>query len=170
MSLIIADEPTSNLDPEARKELLDLILQLHRDENVTFLISSHILPELSMVCESVAIINQGRVWAAGNLRELSEKLGARTTRISTDNPDALGESIRKLEYVSRVEVDSKGVSVGVLADQEERLFEDAPRLAREAQAKIVGIETGTASLEELFRLGAKSTKKEGYRWERADHS
>jgi len=168
--LIIADEPTSNLDPEARRELLDLILQLHRDENVTFLISSHVLPELSRVCESVAIINQGKVWAVGDLTELSEKLGARTTRISTDNPDALGELIGKLEYVNRVEVDSKGVSVGVLAGQDERLFEDAPRLAREAQARIVGIETGTASLEELFRLAAKSTQGENHRWEKVDHS
>jgi len=161
--LIIADEPTSNLDPEARRELLDLILQLHRDENVTFLLSSHVLPELSRVCESVAIINQGKVWAAGGLTELSEKLGARTTRISTDNPEALGELIGKLEYVSRVEVDSKGVSVGVLAGQDDRLFEDAPRLAKEAEAKIVGIETGTASLEELFRLAVKSTQGEGHR-------
>ena len=168
--LIIADEPTSNLDPEARRELLDLILQLHRDENVTFLISSHVLPELSRVCESVAIINKGKVWAAGNLTELSEKLGARTTRISTNNPEALGELIGKLEYVNRVEVDGKGVSVGVLAGQDERLFEDAPKLAKEAEAKIVGIETGTASLEELFRLAVKSTEGEGHRWEKADHS
>jgi ABC-2 type transport system ATP-binding protein len=161
--LIIADEPTSNLDPEARRELLDLILQLHRDENVTFLISSHILPELSRVCESVAIINKGKVWAAGNLTDLSDKLGARTTRISTNNPEALGELIGKLEYVNRVEVDGKGVSVGVLAGEDERLFEDAPRLAKEAKAKIVGIETGTASLEELFRLAAKSGQGEGHR-------
>jgi ABC-type multidrug transport system ATPase subunit len=125
---------------------------------------------LSRVCESVAIINQGKVWATGGLAELSEKLGARTTRISTDNPEALGEAIGKLEYVNRVEVDSKGVSVGVRAGQDERLFEDAPRLAREAQAKIVGIETGTASLEELFKLAAKSTQGEGRRWEKADHS
>jgi ABC-2 type transport system ATP-binding protein len=161
--LIIADEPTSNLDPEARRELLDLILQLHQDENVTFLISSHVLPELSKVCESVAIINQGKVWATGGLTELSEKLGARTTRISTDNPEALGELIRKLEYVNRVEVDSKGVSVGVLAGQDDKLFEDAPKLAKEAEAKIMGIETGTASLEELFMLGVKSTEGEGHR-------
>jgi ABC-2 type transport system ATP-binding protein len=168
--LIIADEPTSNLDPEARRELLDLILQLHRDQHVTFLISSHVLPELSRICESVAIINKGKVWAAGSLTELTEKLGAKTTRISTDNPEALGELIRKLEYVNRVEVDSKGVSVGVLAGEDERLYEDVPRLAKEAQAKIVGIETGTASLEELFRLAVKSTQREDRRWEKADHS
>ncbi|MDH4291511.1 MAG: ABC transporter ATP-binding protein, partial [Dehalococcoidia bacterium] len=105
--LIIADEPTSNLDPESRSDLLDLILKLHHDENVTFLISSDIVPELNKVCDSVAIINQGKVWASGGLTELSERLGARTTRISTDNPEALGGLIRKLEYVSRVEVDSR---------------------------------------------------------------
>jgi len=169
-SLIIADEPTSNLDPESRSNLLDLILKLHRDENVTFLISSHILPELSRVCESVAIINQGKVWASGSLTELSEKLGAKTTRISTDNPEALGELVRKLEYVSRVEVDSRGVSVGVLAGEDERLYVDVPKLAKEAKAKIVGIETGTASLEELSRLAVKSGQGGGHRWEKAGPS
>jgi len=169
-SLIIADEPTSNLDPESRSNLLDLILKLHRDDNVTFLISSHILPELSRVCESVAIINQGKVWASGSLTELSERLGAKTTRISTDNPEALGELIRKLEYVNRVEVDSRGVSVGVLAGEDERLYEDVPKLAKEAKAKIVGIETGTASLEELSRLAVKSGQGGGHRWEKAGPS
>ncbi|HEU65208.1 MAG TPA: ABC transporter ATP-binding protein [Chloroflexi bacterium] len=162
-SLVVADEPTANLDPEARSSLLDLILKLHHAENVTFLISSHILPELSRICESVAIINQGRVWASGSLTELSEKLGAKTTRISTDNPEALGDLIRKLEYVNRVEVNGRGVSVGVLAGEDERLYEDVPKLAKEAKAKIGGIETGTASLEELSRLAVKSGQGEGHR-------
>jgi len=166
-SLVAADEPTSNLDLESTSDLLDLILKLHRDQNVTFLISSRILPELSGVCESVAIINQGKVWASGGLTELSERLGARGTRISTDNPEALGELVRELEYVKRVEVDSRGVSVGVLTGDDERLYEDVPRLAKEAKAKIVGIETGTASLEELFRVAVKYGQGGGRRWEKA---
>lgn len=169
-SLIVADEPTANLDPESRSSLLDLVLQLHRDNNVTFLISSHILPELSRVCESVAIINQGKVWASGTLTELSEKLGARTTRISTDNPEVLGDLIRKLEYVNRVEVDSRGVSVGVLAGEDDRLYEDVPKLAKAAKARIAGIETGTASLEELSRLAVKSGQGEGRKWEEVNPS
>lgn len=70
---IVADEPTSNLDPEARDYLLELILRLNREEKVTFLISSHILPELSRVCEDIAMMNQGKIWASGKLAELSEK-------------------------------------------------------------------------------------------------
>ena len=168
--LIIADEPTSNLDPEARSDLLDLILKLRHDEDVTFLLSSDIVPELDRVCDSVAIINQGKVWASGGLTELSERLGALPTRISTDNPEALGELIRGLEYVNRVEADSRGVSVAVLAGDDERLYEDVPRLAKEAKAKILAIETGTASLEELFRVAVKYGQGGGRRWEKADLS
>jgi ABC-2 type transport system ATP-binding protein len=168
--LIIADEPTSNLDPEARSDLLDLILKLRHDERVTFLISSDIVPELDRVCDSVAIINQGKVRASGGLTELSERLGALPTRISTDNPERLGELIRELEYVNRVEADSRGVSVGVVAGDDERLFEDVPRLAKEAKVKILGIKTGTGGLEELFRAAVKYGQGGGPRWEKADLS
>jgi len=160
-SLIVADEPTSNLDPEARSDLLVLSLKLHHDEKVTFLISSHILPELSRVCESVAIINQGKVWASGNLAELSERLGAKTTRISTDKPEALAESIRKLDYVNRVEIDSRGISVGVVGGKDEKLYKEVPKRAKKVKAKIVGIESGTASLEELFKLAVRAGRKGG---------
>jgi len=50
--LMVADEMTANLDPQARSSLLDLILRLYKDEKMTFLLSSHILPELSRVCDS----------------------------------------------------------------------------------------------------------------------
>lgn len=129
-AIVVADEPTANLDPEARSSILDLILKLHQDEKVTFLISSHILPELSRVCESVAIINRGKVWASGSLAELSDKLGAKTTRISTDNPMPLAELIRKLDYVNRVGVDSRGITVGVVSGKDEMLYEDVPKLAK----------------------------------------
>jgi ABC-2 type transport system ATP-binding protein len=76
--LIIADEMTANLDPLAGSSLLDLVLKLHKDEGTTFLLSSHILPELSRVCDSVAIINRGKVWAFGDLQELYEKFSAKT--------------------------------------------------------------------------------------------
>ncbi|MEM2914694.1 MAG: hypothetical protein QXH91_04765 [Candidatus Bathyarchaeia archaeon] len=162
-SLIVADEPTANLDPEARSDLLDLILELYKNEGVTFLISSHILPELSRVCGSVAIINKGKVWASGNLDELSEKLGAKTTRISTDKPSILAEEIRKLDYVNRVEEGSRGVTVGVNMGKDEKLYEDVPKLAKKIKAKIAGIESGTASLEELFKLAVRSSGEGGTR-------
>jgi len=160
-SLIVADEPTANLDPEARSELLDLILELHKKGKTTFLISSHILPELSRVCESVAIMNKGKVWASGNLEELSVKLGAKATRVSTDKPGTLADELKKLQYVNRVEADSRGVTVAANLGEEEKLYEDVPKIAKKIEAKIAGIESGTASLEELFRLAVKSGREGG---------
>jgi ABC-2 type transport system ATP-binding protein len=158
--LVIADEMTSNLDPQARSSLLDLILQLHRDEKVTFLLSSHILPELSRVCDSVAIINKGRVWASGRLTELYEKYAAGMLRVSTDKPEELAARISKLPYVKKVESDIRGVSVRIEQEDEERLYRDAPRLAKKVNARILGIEAGSSSIEELYRL-AVSKNSEG---------
>jgi ABC-2 type transport system ATP-binding protein len=162
-SLIVADEPTSNLDPQARSDLLDLIMKLHNDEKVTFLISSHILPELSRICESVTIMALGKAWASGKLAELTKKLRAETTRITTDNPAALANLVGRLDYVDHVEVDGSGFRVSVKGETSEELYSDVPRLAREINAKILGIESGTASLEELFRLAIRAGTKESRR-------
>lgn len=87
--LVVADEMTANLDPEARSSMLDLVAKLNKNQRTTFFLSSHILPELSRVCDSVAIINRGKVYAAGKLSELYEKYAAGIIRINVENPEKL---------------------------------------------------------------------------------
>jgi ABC-2 type transport system ATP-binding protein len=157
--LMVADEMTANLDPQARSSLLDLILRLYKDERMTFLLSSHILPELSRVCDSVAIINDGKVLASGKLPELYDKYAAGMIRISTDKPDELSVEVGRLPYVERVDSDVRGISVRIQRENEDRLYEDAPRLAKKVEARIQGIETGSASLEELYRLVVGGNKR-----------
>jgi ABC-2 type transport system ATP-binding protein len=156
--LIVADEMTANLDPQARGALMNLISRLNKDEKVTFLLSSHILPELSRICDSVAIINQGKVWASGELNELFKRYAVGIIRISTDNPEALASEIKRLNYVEKVEIDLKGIAVKVVGGREEKLYEDALQLARKSKARIMGIETGSASLEELYRLAVSEER------------
>jgi ABC-2 type transport system ATP-binding protein len=72
--LLILDEPASGLDPRARIDLRTLLLTL-REMGKTVLISSHILPELQEVCTDVAIIEAGRLLAAGPPREILDRLG-----------------------------------------------------------------------------------------------
>ncbi len=147
---VIADEPTSNLDPQARNEILNLILRLHRDKKTTFLVSSHVLPELSKICESVAIINKGRVWAQGSFAELREKLSIGATRITTTSPQKLAEAMKELRYVRNTIVDSRGISVDVPEEKKQQLYGDIVKLAKKAKVQISGIESETASLEELY--------------------
>ena len=156
---VVADEPTANLDPQARNGLLDLILKLHHKERVSFLISSHILPELSRVCESVAIINKGKVWAQGGFSELCQKFGVSATRVSTNKPEALAQAVKNLYYVNKVDADARGISIDVPQERSQQLYEDVLAFARKIGATVSGIESGTASLEELFSLAVRSGKE-----------
>ena len=67
--VLILDEPAAGLDPRARIELRDMILQL-ADEGKSLLISSHILTELAEMCSRVAIIEQGGLLAVGSVDDI----------------------------------------------------------------------------------------------------
>jgi len=70
--LLFLDEPTSNLDPQGRKEILELIQDISSKKDIQVLISSHILPDIELVCSEVVILNKGRLAAQGKLSELRE--------------------------------------------------------------------------------------------------
>jgi len=67
--LVLLDEPMSGLDPIGRKEVRDLILQL-RDQGKTVLFSSHIIPDVEMICDRVAVVVKGELLAAGRVEDL----------------------------------------------------------------------------------------------------
>jgi ABC-2 type transport system ATP-binding protein len=79
--VLILDEPASDLDPRARIEIRDLLLDL-QSLGKTILLSSHILSELSDVCTSIGIIEQGRMVVAGPIQEISEMLAARNAAMA----------------------------------------------------------------------------------------
>ena len=76
--LLILDEPMTGLDPIGRKEIRELILEL-RAEGATVFYSTHILPDVEMTCDRVAIISKGAVRQTGSLKEI---LGASTSGVS----------------------------------------------------------------------------------------
>lgn len=68
--LLFLDEPTSNLDPQGRKEVLELIRDISAKKDIQVLVSSHILSDIESVCSEVIILNKGRLAAQGKLNEL----------------------------------------------------------------------------------------------------
>jgi ABC-2 type transport system ATP-binding protein len=67
--VLILDEPANGLDPQARIEIRELLLRLAA-MGKTLIVTSHILPELSRICDRVAILTQGRLRASGTLNEI----------------------------------------------------------------------------------------------------
>ena len=71
--VLILDEPASGLDPRARVEMREILKEL-KSMGKTILISSHILPELAEMCDSLGIIDQGKLVAEGSVSNIQDKL------------------------------------------------------------------------------------------------
>jgi len=87
--VLVFDEPANGLDPEARIEMRGLLLRL-AELGKTLIVTSHILPELSRICDLVAIISNGKLRAYGTLPEIAEQIGqSRMIEIQLASPDQL---------------------------------------------------------------------------------
>ncbi len=87
---LILDEPLNGLDPAGIVEMRELILRLNREKNITFLISSHILSELSLVATKYGIISKGHIIKEISAAQLQKEM-APTTEIKADRPEDLAQ-------------------------------------------------------------------------------
>ena len=99
---LILDEPMNGLDPAGIVDIRELILKLNRERGITFLISSHILTELSLVATKYGIISKGKLIKEITSEQLHNEC-SKTTVISADDPDRLAEAVKgcvenKVEY------------------------------------------------------------------------
>jgi ABC-2 type transport system ATP-binding protein len=81
--VLVLDEPASDLDPRARIEVRDLLLEL-KDLGKTIFLSSHILTELSDICTSVGILERGSLVVSGPISEIAERLAERNAPLGAD--------------------------------------------------------------------------------------
>ncbi|ODN67334.1 ABC transporter ATP-binding protein [Methylophaga muralis] len=100
-AVVILDEPTSGLDPVQIRQIRELIREIANEHSV--ILSTHILPEVEMLCDRVQIISKGQVIFADSLAALHQQRLSSRLRISFANPPPIAE-IQSLEHVASVEV------------------------------------------------------------------
>ena len=149
--MIILDEPTVGLDPKQIIEIRDLIKKL--GEKHTVILSSHILTEISAVCDYVFIISKGKLVASDSTENLLDQMsGAQeielTVRSEADRAKALLEEI---EYVDHADLkDAKEGSILVRAKSGNDIREEVFRLMAENHIPVLEMRTVTKSLEDVF--------------------
>lgn len=85
-AILILDEPASGLDPRARVEMRDILKEL-KAMGKTILISSHILPELAEMCDSIGVIDSGQLIAQGSVADIQAQLQSeKVIRVKTAGP------------------------------------------------------------------------------------
>lgn len=140
-SLVLLDEPLGGLDPIGRKEIRDIIVRL-KEEGKTVFLSSHILQDIEMICDRVAIIVNGEIINQGALQDLiSEKILFTEIVIS-------GVDIKELENMGEFLSERQGRTLLKVFKEEdvERVLE----LVGTKKGKIHSLIPRTETLEDLF--------------------
>ena len=106
---LILDEPMNGLDPAGIVGIRELILKLNRERGITFMISSHILTELSLVATKYGIISRGRLIKEITAEQLRSEC-TKTIAISANDPQKLAEVVRS-QAKNRIEYTADGVKI-----------------------------------------------------------
>ena len=148
--LLILDEPLNGADPRQRVHFKRLLLDLAKGGR-TILLSSHILEEVEQLAESVLLVVNGKLAAAGGFRAIRAALNNRPyhVRVLCDSPRELAAQVVSLQSVDAVRVDPDGALV-VLSRNVLDLQVELPRLAQSASISLRRIEPLDDSLESVF--------------------
>ena len=146
--VVFLDEPMSGLDPIGRREVRDLIAAL-RQEGKTVFMCSHILSDIEVLCDRIAILKKGRLAHIGYLHELQEEAGNRNhLEVVATGTDAATLKLQLDEgFQCDVRDTAAGVRVEVLNENDVDLV---IRGLRKAGGKLVSVQPVGQSLEELF--------------------
>ncbi len=150
--LLLLDEPTDGLDPPQRDAMLALIRRIGHEFGIDVVLSSHLLDEVERTCDSVIIISEGTVIAAGDLAGL--RRGASGVVVELDHgADVVEASLRDVGW--QVARDGTRLTVAADPEHEAQAFDAVRDAVASNRAALRRLHARRASLEEVF-LGATS--------------
>jgi len=121
--VMILDEPASGLDPLSRREMR-LTLQTLAKQGVTVLVSSHILSELAEMCESIIVMNQGKLLASGTAEQVRTELGSNRREMTMTILGEVDDLITWLEnriHINGVQGEGQVVQFDFLGNEQEQV-------------------------------------------------
>jgi len=161
--ILILDEPTVGLDPKQIIEIRNLIKSLR--EQHTIILSSHILPEVSAVCQRVLILNRGKIAASDTTDNLSRRLlGANLLALKVEGPEAVvRETLSSVPDITKIETHPSQepgvVEVLVEAERDKDIRRDIFQALKDTDLPILLMRPQDLTLEDIF-LQLTTTEKE----------
>lgn len=141
--VLLLDEPTTGLDPGARRDLWQYLSILRDEERVTVLVTTHLMEEAER-CDRLAILNEGKLVALGTPTELKREIGGDVIVLEAKDPEALAVRIRTRFNVA---VQVVGSQVRIEKDQAHRFVTN---VVEAFPGEIDGLSIAKPSLEDVF--------------------
>jgi ABC-2 type transport system ATP-binding protein len=151
--VVFLDEPMSGLDPIGRKEVRDLILRL-REQGKTVFMNTHILHDVELVCDRVAIIARGQIRYEGTIQDFALAGERRTDLLVASMPAHLGAPLEE-RFGARL----CGVGDRIEVRVPEKDVDAALAMLLEAGASVVSVAPHRASLEQIFLSAVEESRK-----------
>ncbi len=146
--VLVLDEPTSGLDPKQIHEIRELIKSMAGKR--TIILSTHILPEVSMTCNKVVIINEGKIVAV----DTTENIGRSFTDTNQIEVTVQGSSNRIIENLTKMDginrVDHKGMSYIIDVEKDTDLRAEIAKKIVENGFDLLELKRKSLSLEDIF--------------------
>jgi ABC-2 type transport system ATP-binding protein len=143
--LVFLDEPTNGLDPQGRDEMLDLIGDV-KARGVSIVLSSHILYDVEQVCDSVIMLDQGKLIHHGPIDALKAGDGERVVEVQTKNED---EKLRHALVSRGFDAELEGFRLRVHLDADADA-QDILDVALEEDIQVRHFMPGELTLEKAF--------------------
>jgi len=157
--VLFLDEPTLGLDPQTRNLLWGYIERLRDEQRITMILTTHYMEEADRLCDEVAVIDRGRIIAAGAPETLKEEVGEDTVTLATSDNEAVLERVRVLSAVRRAEISGDAIQVDL--DRAEAHIAELVNCATAAGASISAVNVHTPTLEDVFlRLTGRTIREE----------
>lgn len=148
--LVFFDEPTEGLDLKVANHILQTILDLNKQKNITFLLSSHQLNLMQKVCSRVGILSRGKLISEGTVESLGRNLfGGGKYRIELELEKVTGEILEKLKKLDKVvNVNKVDNQLQVICDKDIR--QDISRLIATEDILMTRMNMKQDALEEIY--------------------
>jgi len=157
--VLFLDEPSAGLDPQARLEIHELVLDLRREQR-TILLTTHYIEEAEKLCDRVAIIDEGRIIAMGTPREIQDRtLASSTIEIECAKP-LDGAALPQWPEAEKTTVDERRTRISVTSRKPARVVVELVKWLDAQGIELADIRIKRPSLEEAFiELTGKSLRE-----------
>ncbi len=147
--LLLLDEPTTGLDPNSRREIWQILLDLKHNEGTTLILTTHYMEEAAVLCDKIIIMDYGKILAEGSLDELLTGQNASEV-ITIKAEEDIRELTSKVPGIERREIKKQGKEIDFYVNETTKVLPKILQLLAEKNIAIKNIECRKKTLDDLF--------------------